>query len=301
MDRRTFLSLGASSALVTGSGSTSGAIFTTESLIVEHVPLTYQSLPKALDGLRFGFLSDFHLGGWVKTELVRKAFDLASQENISFLLHGGDYLWVPDTYGRGHFDRIVNDTFHGNNDEELAESIFHTLATVANNYSFPLGSYGVLGNHDRWSNATACTEYLPQGKIAVLENNSAFIEKDGARIELYGSADYWTGVPKVPNFKNDKNIFRILLTHNPDFGSRVFHQHKVPFHLCISGHTHGGQVKMPFVGALSYNIQDSRYGEGLVDYGETKFYTSRGIGVVEVPFRFLCPPEVTIFEVSTAN
>lgn len=262
---------------------------------MERVELRYSTLPQDLDGFTFGFLSDFHLGGWVKTELIESAFELMAKERVEFLLHGGDYLWVPDTYGKGRFDTFINNTFSGTNDEELAESIFDTIAKISSKYSFPFGSYGVLGNHDRWSNASACYEYLPKGGIALLENTVSNIQSGSARIELFGSADYWTGVPTLPQYSREKNVFRILLTHNPDFAAYAYHKKGCPFHLSISGHTHGGQVKLPFIGALSYNITDRRYGEGLVDYGETKLYTSRGIGVVEVPFRTLCPPEATVF------
>lgn len=296
MNRREFLfSATAASSFSFAKGGTN-QIFSTESLEVTHHTLTYSTLPHEFDGFRFGFLTDFHLGGWVKTELVAQALKLASGQNIELLLHGGDYLWVPDSYGSSRTQFFLNNTFSGKDDEALAESIYEKIAELNRTYSYPLGSYGVLGNHDRWSNPTACYEYLPMANIALLENHMAVINKGSSQMEIFGTADFWTGVPELPKYSKDKkNTFKILLTHNPDFASYAYHKKQCSFHLALSGHTHGGQIKIPLLGPLTYNIEDSRYGEGLVDYGETKFFTSRGIGVVEVPVRILCPPEVAIF------
>ncbi len=109
---------------------------------------------------------------------------------------------------------------------------------------------------------------------------------------LHSNAIDISVVSKLPLF--NENSFSILLTHNPDFSSFVLHDKNIKFNLSLSGHTHGGQIKLPIVGALGYNISDLRYKEGLVDYQETKLYTSRGLGYVELPIRINCPPEVTI-------
>lgn len=267
---------------------------TTDKIIVERVKLNYPDLPKDLVGTRIGFITDIHLGGWVPNELASEALKNVLDEKPDLLLFGGDYIWVPDTLG-GNFNNLRNETFQEETDEGQAVEIYKTLSKILS----PLKkttAYGVLGNHDRWSHPTAYRAYLPKAGLPILQNDTVYFERGDAKIEVYGTEDLWTGVPSLGSTHTTPDTFRIFLTHNPDYASYAYHVKKYPFHLSLSGHTHGGQIVLPIIGAFHYNIQDTRYASGLVDYGERKFYTSRGIGVVELPFRINCPPEVTIFE-----
>ena len=299
MDRRHFLktSLLSTTALVPVSHGTTSYI-STEAIEVTHLGLQYKSIHPDLSGLKIGFISDIHLGGWVRNEFIANAVSLMQKESVDIVLHGGDFIWVPDSLSIHLANSFINDSFRGASDEEIAESIFAKIQDLISPLKPPLGSFGVLGNHDRWSNDHAVFSYLPKSGVELLINKEVVISRGKGKIRLYGSADYWTGVPIPPTFQNDNTDLRILLTHNPDFASYCYHLKKIPFHLSLSGHTHGGQIKLPLLGAVTYNIEDSRYGEGLVDYGETKIFTSRGLGVVEVPLRIMCPPEITVFTIT---
>jgi predicted MPP superfamily phosphohydrolase len=264
---------------------------------LEQVTLTYENLPDDLEGYRFSFISDIHLGGWLKDEIVEDALLLAKRHGSRALFLGGDLIWVPDNHA-GLSDSLNNKKYAHGTDEELGELVFHELARMIRPHQFQDGVFAVLGNHDRWSNYDAFRILGRESQTQFLLNETATISVGNATIELFGSEDLWSGIPQKPSFTEHKNIFRILLTHNPDFASFVFHRTRNNFELALCGHTHGGQVKLPLLGALAYNITDTRYGEGLVDYGTTKFYTSRGVGWVELPIRWNCPPEVTIFTLS---
>ena len=92
-----------------------------------------------------------------------------------------------------------------------------------------------------------------------------------------------------------------MANHNPDFTSLIHTRGVSSFDLALSGHTHGGQVCIPALGAISYNINDLRLGEGLFTFPDgSQSYTSRGIGVVEFPYRINCPPEVTVLQLTKA-
>lgn len=302
ISRRSFLRAACGAgALGLTSAAYASICATTEDLEVTETTLTYPHLPQDLDGFRIGFLSDLHLGGWVKTELIEEALRLLQNQKVDLLLLGGDYIWVPDTFGGLSFDSFINKSFPGDSDEEVAEKIYSTLAELLQGISFPYGKIAILGNHDRWSSYDSYKRHLPSAGVSVLLNTEIKIKHGSSTVHIIGTEDLWTGIPKLPPATPiDHNEFRLLLTHNPDFASWAYHKMNFPFHLSICGHTHGGQVKLPLIGALSYNIADPRYGEGLVDYGETKFYTTRGIGVVEVPLRVACRPEVTVLTLSVA-
>lgn len=301
MNRREFLFSGLSTALVPTLNPKDR--ISTE-IKIEKVNLIYPNLPEDLIDYKFGFISDLHLGGWVEDRLIQDALNICISENVKLLLVGGDLIWVPD-FRVNYIDTFINQNYIGDNDEETAELIFQGLSRIFNSVNFDDGIYAVLGNHDRWSNYSAFQTLADNSRVKILLNEFVSIEVGNSKLEIYGSEDYWTGIPiipdkwKTPKSINQKDQFRLLLTHNPDFASKNFHSNKIKFDLSISGHTHGGQIKFPIIGPLSYNIDDSRYGEGLVEHKDCKIYTSRGLGVVGIPIRMNCPAEVTIFKLTS--
>ena len=304
MNRREFLtSIAASSGVVMASSSSQSFAamnqyqhansISPSGIRLEELTLYYRELPSTLDGYTVSFIADIHLGGWMKDAMVIEALDLAASKNSSALFLGGDLIWVPDGHAR-FSDSFFNPKYTKGKDEDLAQLVFSELARMIKPYSYTDGIYTVLGNHDRWSSYTAYEILSQESQIKTLKNSAISIPKGNARLQVFGTEDLWTGIPSLPNFTGDKNEFSILLTHNPDFASFAYHRAHIPFNLSLSGHTHAGQIKLPLIGALAYNIEDNRYAEGLVDYGATKFYTTRGVGWVELPFRMNCPSEVTI-------
>ena len=280
--------------LIAETANSTTPIISKNNIHLERVTLSYPNLPEDLEGYSFSFMTDIHLGGWLKDEIVHEALTLSKLYDSKALLIGGDMIWVPDGHA-GLSDSLLNKKYASGTDEELGERVFHELSAMIKAYEFQDGVYAVLGNHDRWSNFEAFKILAKESQTQLLLNQQVQINRGKSKIQIFGSEDLWTGIPESPNFSNDKKTFRILLTHNPDFASFVYHREHIAFDLSLSGHTHAGQIKLPLIGALAYNINDTRYAEGLVDYGPTKFYTSRGVGWVEIPMRINCPAEVTIF------
>jgi predicted MPP superfamily phosphohydrolase len=163
----------------------------------------------------------------------------------------------------------------------------------------PLGVFAVLGNHDFWSGPKATAKIshgLEHIGVRVLRNEAVPLEREGQSLYVIGVDDYWEhsysltkalqGVPA--------EACQILLSHNPDVNENIVSSRN-PIDFVISGHTHGGQIVLPFVGAPYLPSPfGQKYRAGLIRDGERQTYVSRGLGVFFVPFRLNCPPDVSV-------
>ena len=143
--------------------------------------------------------------------------------------------------------------------------------------------------------------------ITVLRNASAPIEKAGGRIWLSGVDDPLEGHPNpevaIPeSIRNVPNEPVILLCHGPDFADRLLtHPAGQAVDLMLSGHSHGGQIRLPLLGAMVLPPMGRKYIEGWFRLGRLQLYVNRGIGAVGIPFRLNCPPEITVITLRSAN
>jgi len=145
------------------------------------------------------------------------------------------------------------------------------------------------------------TAALTANGITMLTNASVPIERNGSRIWLAGVDDPLQGGPDpevaIPvAIRNVANEPILLMCHAPDYADELLeHPAGKAVDLMFSGHTHGGQVRLPLVGALSLPMMGLKYVEGWFRIGSLQLYVNRGIGTVGLPFRLNCPPEITIF------
>jgi predicted MPP superfamily phosphohydrolase len=153
----------------------------------------------------------------------------------------------------------------------------------------------VLGNHDRWFNAARVTKALEHVGIIVLEDRAVRIGVGGPTFYLVGISDYTSG----PHFVHGAMLGipigqrALCFTHSPD----VFPELPKTCALTIAGHTHGGQVDLPFVGRLIVPSQyGTRYAIGLIHENGKSLFVSSGIGTSILPVRFRVPPEVSILD-----
>lgn len=157
----------------------------------------------------------------------------------------------------------------------------------------PLGAFAVLGNHDYANDAPRLTSHFEAAGIRVLRNESARIEVHGADLWIAGiddallsTADPDQTFTSIPSGAN-----AIALWHEPDWADEIV---KFGPALQLSGHTHGGQFRLPLLGHLAAPKGGRRYVLGMHDVDGMPVYTSRGVGVYRPPIRVLCPPEVTL-------
>jgi uncharacterized protein len=175
-----------------------------------------------------------------------------------------------------------------------------SIAPELRKLSARLGTYAVLGNHDWWLDAPRVRNSLTRSGIPVLEDSAVSIAANGKRFWLAGVSDFWEGkhdVRRALSFTGD-SAATILFTHNPD----IFPDVPSTVTLTIAGHTHGGQVSLPFYGPP---VVPSRYGKRyaaghIVENGK-HLYVGTGVGTSILPVRFRVPPELLILDLSAAR
>jgi predicted MPP superfamily phosphohydrolase len=272
--RRNFLRLAAGSAA--GLAFYSGEIARHEIEIVNH-KIALSRLPDAFAGLRIVQISDFHFEEFTEATfleiVVRKVNALAPD----LVVLTGDFV------SRGPLPR------------HIAVKMSYHCAELLSRLSCPL-RYAILGNHDCMVNSRAVTDALVTHGIPVLANRCVPLERDGQRIWLAGIEDVLEQRPDLaaalPAGGNPDREPVILLAHEPDFADLAV---KPKVALVLSGHTHGGQVRIPLLPPIHLPEMGTRYVEGFFRLSEqTQLYVNRGIGTVGVPFRLRCPPEITV-------
>jgi predicted MPP superfamily phosphohydrolase len=246
-------------------------------LVVRRLRLRRKASAGGGSPLRITLISDFHYPRYSDYRMVRRAIEASNalDPDVVFLL--GDF-----------FDKNRKDP------AVLPENIGALFGGIRSR----LGVFGVLGNHDHWFDERAIRNALgAETNILLVDNASALIEASETPLYVVGVGDLWCknarydqAVSEVPG-----NASIILLSHNPD----VIAQIRDPRILVqFSGHTHGGQVRLPFVGALRVPSEfGNRYASGLVTgEGHHPLYVNSGICSMK-GIRFLCPPEVTSVEI----
>ncbi len=253
---------------------------------VTRLEIPLRRLPKALDGFTIAQLSDIHLGPYVKPQDVRMAVRMVNALKPHLIVITGDFVYHSARY---------------------SAACAQELAAL----KAPYGVYAVLGNHDVWTNVDEVVRNLRSAGVKVLRDEAQPVEVNGSRLWLLGAEDTgFTGFMGC-SFEDFKDMWRdaanavsrllagipaqeprVLLVHNPDFTEMV-PPGEVDLALC--GHTHGGQVRLPFVGApIVPSCFGQKYTAGPVDNGRTLVYVNRGLGIIYPPVRFNCRPEITL-------
>ncbi|HHL40049.1 MAG TPA: metallophosphoesterase [Deltaproteobacteria bacterium] len=245
-------------------------------IVVERVEVTIEDLAPQLEGLRICLLTDTHHGPMVGIGMLDRAVAAANGLGADVAALTGDFV------------------------SRSPEYIAPAAASLAR-LRAPLGVFAVLGNHDHWVDAGGVREGLAGAGIRVLENSHALVERAGAPLCVAGVEDLYEGRPDAAAALDgvESTTPRILLSHNPDYAEALGEEPRVD--LVLSGHTHGGQVRLPFGFApVTYSRYGQKYRGGLVRTGRTQVYVSRGLGVVMAPVRINCPPELTLIELRGA-
>jgi hypothetical protein len=240
-------------------------------LTVEHVVIKLDRLPPALDGFRVIHLSDLHHSRFTPIEHIARAVDIANdlKPDITFLT--GDYV----SHDTGYIAPVAE--------------VLGTLRSEC-------GTYACLGNHDHWTDADLVTHLFRGEGINVLINEGLRFEARKSSFWLAGVDDYMVGKTDLRAALHGSypDEMKVLLAHNP----LIFRQStRENVDLTLSGHTHGGQIK---VRDPERKILPSRkLKSGHHQRKDSQIYITRGIGTVVVPARYQCPPEVTLLELRT--
>jgi hypothetical protein len=264
--------------------------------VLERLKLSVPNLPRAFKGYRIGYLTDLHLGLWVPQSWITDAIETLQREKVDILLLGGDYIFVSDNPLWDTTGCIRNTDYLDMSREEMARKAFSDVCGLIATYTFPDGIVGVVGNHEHWNSIELfMMAARAHPSLRILINESHHIARGDASIELLGVDDFLTGFPIKPPPRSTVST-RILLSHNPDYVAMLLEEEKNAFDLALCGHTHGGQVRVPGLMGVVIPVQDPRFMSGLTDIDTGYVYTSRGLGVVGLPIRVNCPPEITVIE-----
>jgi predicted MPP superfamily phosphohydrolase len=224
--------------------------------------------------LRIVQLSDLHLSEVVPLEHVQRAVALAQNLAGELIVITGDYV---------------------SGSAEYAVACARALSALR----APLGVYAILGNHDHWTDPAQVSGALTTAGLTLLRNQGRPIARDGGKdadLWLAGLDDAWEGQDDLSAALRDapEGLPTLLLVHEPDYAARIAAQAAdLGIVLQLSGHSHGGQVRLPFVGAPILPYLGRQYPWGLQKAGSMWVYTNRGVGLIHPSVRFNCPPEVT--------
>jgi uncharacterized protein len=249
-----------------------GYLYERKHISVVRETLLVAGLARAFSGLRIGFLTDLHRSDTVSHEMATAAVDLLMLERPDIIMLGGDYV----TFGTGR-------------GRHFAGAAADALAPL----SAPHGVFAVLGNHDDDRDIPAA---LTAKGVTVLRDARTQIQINGAPLDIAGIR-YWTRkLETIERIVRGASANLVLLAHTP---SRLPEAMSLRIPLVLSGHTHGGQIVLPGLGAIAARefpvIAGTERREG------TTIFVSRGVGTVYIPVRINCPPEVALLTLQPAE
>jgi uncharacterized protein len=276
LTRRRFLTAGLAGAA--GLAIYSGEI-ARHAIEITHPEIRLHDLPAAFDGFRIAQLSDIHLDQFTEPFFLRDAVGAINRLRPDAVFLTGDFV----TY------QLLP--------RKLAIHSAWTCANILDGLECRQ-RYAVLGNHDVLVSTAKVTAALTANGITVLNNSFSSLERNGSRVWLAGLDDPLEGHPKIERaipgeIRNRRDEPVVLMCHAPDFADTLLaHPAGQSVALMLSGHTHGGQVRLPFVGPMGLPALGRKYIEGAFQLENLQLYVNRGLGTVGVPFRLNCPPEI---------
>lgn len=268
--RRHFLITGGL-ALGAGAAVATGYLYRNDEAqnpVVDRVPIPIKNLPDAFEGFTIAVLADFHLYPLTQPEVIQRGVELANSLNPDLTVLLGDYVW------------------------HEVEAVFD-LAPMLARLNAKQGVYSIIGNHDIWTDLDIVTQGLTESGLPILVNEGFPITRGEDTLFIAALDDGWSGHPDMKaamaNHPADAPV--VLLYHEPDLADDTALDGRIS--LQLSGHSHGGQIRLPGVGALITPYLAWKYDQGLYQVNDMWLYTNRGLGVTNAPVRYNCPPEVT--------
>ncbi|HMT08664.1 MAG TPA: metallophosphoesterase [Pyrinomonadaceae bacterium] len=238
------------------------------SLSLERVEVRLKRLPKKLDGFKIIQLSDIHHSPFTSLDHIERTVRVANRLKPDMFVLTGDYV---------------------SHERDYIAPVAATLGKLKAKY----GIHACLGNHDHWTDGDLVTHLFRGEGINMLVNEGTRLDVRGASFWLCGVDDHMVGKTDVPaslvgSFPDE---MKLLLAHNP----LIFREAaKLRVDLTLSGHTHGGQIKLRDDEKRLWPSR--RLKAGLHSRRNSQIYITRGIGTVVVPMRYQCPPEITMLE-----
>jgi uncharacterized protein len=249
---------------------------TLDEIDVTRIRLPVRGLPPALEGMVACQLSDLHVDRDEDLERLVLAVDAVNAQQPDLVFLTGDYFTGPETMRR----------------------YLAGFREAVRALKPRLGVFAVAGNHDHWSSVERITEALEHASARVLSNESHRLQVRGESLVVVGIDDLWSrkAEPSRAFARVRSDECTLVLAHNPD--TALYARHLNPG-VMLSGHTHGGVVRLPFYGSpLKLLRIGKQFYAGLNRYRDFYIYTNRGLGTYWLRIRINCRPEVSRFHLT---
>ncbi|RLL45176.1 metallophosphoesterase [Oceanobacillus piezotolerans] len=278
MNRRTFLKRGLASLITALGLSGSGYVYARNIepflLQIKKESIRSHKIPSSFNGFKIVQFSDTHIGFHYGLEQLNKLVSKINNLKPDIIVFTGDLVDEPNKYNN-HFN----------------------LQEILSKLQAGYGKYWIYGNHDHGGYGTdIINNVMEQSGFNLLQNSHTLIENGNDRFILAGIDDVMLGDPDIHAALNNANdeLFTILLSHEPDFADYVS---SFPVDVQFSGHSHGGQVRLPFIGHLYTPDFAQKYVQGKyqIKDSDLTLFVNSGIGTTRLPYRFLCKPEVHLY------
>lgn len=278
VSRRAFLKIGGRSLLGAGALCAGGLLYAWEIepdwVEITHVELTLPHLAREFHGYRVLQLSDIHMDGRMTQEHLDGVIRMVNEQRPDLVVITGDFV----TYSPNDSPLLYAPA--------LVESLGQLEARDA--------SVAILGNHDHWTDAAMVRQVIRDSGMVDLSNRVHTVSRAGAHLLIAGVDDYWERKDRLDLVMQlmPPDGAAILLAHEPDFADISAKTGR--FDLQLSGHSHGGQVRLPLMGPPVLPKYAERYPAGRYQVDGMIQYTNRGLGALPPNVRFNCRPEVTV-------
>lgn len=280
LTRRRFLAGGAvtAAALTLYSGE-----LERHALTVSRMTIPVVNLPTAFHGFTIAQISDIHYRDFDEPYFVEHAVNQLNALKPDLVALTGDFITAHRVPGASNATAIDD---------------ANECASILARIKCPL-RFCSLGNHDA-VDPPGIRDALRSHGLTPLNNQHTAIDLRGDRLWIAGIADAYLDVPNLgtalPKRKPHEPL--VLLGHEPDFADTV--EKYSPVDLMLAGHTHGGQIRLPFLPAMFLPALGVKYVSGLFRIGKTQLYVNRGLGTMHLPFRLNCPPELALLTLQPA-
>jgi uncharacterized protein len=228
-------------------------------------------------GYRLVHISDIHMGTWMNAERLAGVVDLVNQQQPDLICITGDFI-----------THVIDGV------KSILEAELSRLAARD-------GVLAVLGNHDYWSDAELLCETLQGARMTVLHNDVFTIRRGSACLHFAGLDDVYNRKDDLGGLlhKLPHTGAAIALVHVCDYAKELADTER--FGLALSGHSHGGQIKLPLLGSPILPPLGRHYIRGQYQINGMLQYTTTGVGTSTIPYRWNCPPEIAVFELYRQN
>ncbi|MEX0778870.1 MAG: metallophosphoesterase [Balneolales bacterium] len=233
--------------------------------------LYFDNLPSGLDGLKIAQISDIHSGSYMTQHQIHEIFEVTNSLHPNLVTITGDFV---------------------DSSKKQIPALYNTVRELKSDF----GTFGCLGNHDHYASGPTVSAAMEDRGINMLVNRNDVLQINGEKLALLGVDDFGSGNHNHARLDNalrnvDRDTFKVLLSHRPELFD-VAHQQNID--LTLSGHTHGGQIGMDFMGIPFYPIKlIYNYTHGLYQQNDRKLYVNVGVGMVGIPYRMI-KPEISL-------